>query len=208
MKNNAIQDQAHIWRSGNIWAMNSAVENSCWHQPLSKLSFQYNNPESSHLLFAGQRKHTLIAFQDDLNCQVDLWNSQSPLSSVTWNLWCCFVIGSPARCCSFSVKARPPGLWLGLRPTNKELSDQTSHRSTVFNVLLRYSNDVSQTQTRNLEHRMLRGLKIGMLMNMQVIFSFLTFVMSCAASPYTPKGILFLAPASAPGIPRAMASSQ
>lgn len=178
-----IYDKAHKWRSGSIWDMNSFVLYSCLLHSLSKLSFQYNRPDSSHLLFAGHRKHILMAFQLERNCHKALWNSQSPRSSVTWNKWCPLVIGVPARAFSFSVRSRPPGRLDGLSPTYNAFSDHTIQRNMVLVVRFKYSSAVSQAHNINLEHRMLRGRNRGRLRKKHVSFSFLTLVTSCAASP-------------------------
>lgn len=172
-----------MWRSGSCWDMNSSVLYSCLLHLLSKLSFQYRSPLSSHLLFAGHRKQMFMAFQLLRNCHSALKCSQSPRNSVTWNKWRPCVSGCPARVFSASVRSRPPGLPLGLTPRYNELSDHTIHRSTVFAVRLRYKISVSQAHNKNREHLMLRGRNRGRLRKKHVIFSFLTLVNNWAESP-------------------------
>ncbi len=172
-----------MWRSGSIWDMNSSVLYSDLLHSLSKLSFQYRSPLFWHLLFAGHLKQMFIAFQLDRKAHKDLKCSQSPLNSVTWKTRPCSVIGWPARFCSASERLRFPGRWLGWTPTKSELNDHTSHLRRLLTVRLRNNLSVSQTHSKNREHRIDRGRNKGKLRKKQVIFSFRTLVNNCAASP-------------------------
>lgn len=173
-------------RGGSRLEMYSMVSNSWRAQVESSSIFQYRSPGSLALAIAGQRKQIpkfTPAFQLQQNCQIILWNSQSPRSSTTWN-WCRWcVIHVPARCVSAAERGLLPGLLVGLMPWYNQFSDHTSHLKMVLVVLFLYKRLASQLHSKNREYRIDRGLKIGMFIQKQSCFSMRTFVINWAASP-------------------------
>ena len=180
---------------GSILEMYSTVSNSCWHHADPSSIFQYKSPGSSAFSIAGQRKQIPTftpPFQLALNCQISLWNSQSPRHSTSWN-WCFrLVIHVPARSFSASERGLLPGLLLGLIPWYRQFKDQTTHLSTALTVRFLNRSKESQLHSKNLEYRIDCGLNMGIFRKKQRIFSNCTFVISCAESPYMPRGTLCL----------------
>ena len=165
--------------------MNWAVEKLPCCQAESSAQFQYRSPGSFDLDLAGHRKQTLMACHPHYwKFHTILWNSQSPLSSMTWNVWCANVIGFPAFCRKLPLRAVPPKPVVGWRPSYRALKLQTIQRRTAFNVLWGPNRlYASQVQRRNRLYRTLFGRQMGMFIHKHINFSFLYFVKSCAASP-------------------------
>ena len=181
--------ELHTLVLGSLLLIKSALVKWVWFHELSSSKFQYNIPGSPRSFeTASHRKHTCVEFQEHLNFQRSLWNSQSPRISPTWNVYCIVVIDMPARRFSAWDNSRPPGRLSGLIPVCKQFRDHTTHLNTWLTVLFSSKTRPSHDQIKNREYLTLFGRKTGMFNQRQNTFSVLILVTSCAPSPYSPNG--------------------